>query len=84
MRSLRLAASLWFISAVSTVGLVGCRHETTVTPDGGTQPEQVTALAKDLIENHSGDQQPTTLNDKTFAADSQDPNAFPASFFSTK
>lgn len=50
------------------------------TQDGGTG--QLTDFARDLILNHTADNTPAaTTEDKTFAADTEDPNAFPASFF---
>jgi len=50
-------------------------------PDGGG-PQLFTDFVKGLVANETkADNRPTTVNDKTFAPDPEDPKAFPASFF---
>lgn len=50
-------------------------------PDGGG-PQLFTDFVKGLITNDTKPTTlPTTVNDKTFAPDPEDPKAFPATFF---
>lgn len=49
--------------------------------DAGMTLMELTDFAKDLILNHAADRQPTTTEDKTFAADTQDASKFPPAFF---
>ncbi len=50
--------------------------------DGGAGDPLFTDFVKGLITNETkSDNRPTTVNDKKFAPDPQDPKAFPPSFF---
>lgn len=55
--------------------------QTDAQADTNTGPQEFTAYVKDLIENQtSSTSAPDDFTTKTFV-DSEDPNAFPASFF---
>ncbi|MGQ0503944.1 MAG: hypothetical protein ACT4TC_01340 [Myxococcaceae bacterium] len=54
---------------------------TTNNPDGGMSELEITDFAKDLILNHTADNNlPETTEDKTFK-DSESSSGFPSSFF---
>ena len=67
-----LACALW---------LSGCGNDMASSPDMASPPLELTAFAKDLVENHTGeDNEPAEIAGKSFS-DSEDPNPFAASFF---
>ena len=78
----------WMATALiaAAVGCGGSSSSNNGSGDGGTTtppgPEQLTALARNLIEMHtSDDSTPAEIASLTFAEDNEDPNTFAPAFF---